>query len=74
MPSSMSAVPHEQRKERKHRKRQLLRCFRQGIASAMAGDQADVLLWRLIGIFHLLLANMTQNLQVCVKCEPYWQQ
>ena len=28
-----------------------------------AGDQADVLLWRLTGGCHLLLANITQNLQ-----------
>ena len=29
-----------------------------------AGDQADVLMWRAIGIGHLLLANITQNLEV----------
>ena len=29
-----------------------------------AGDQADVLMWRVIGVAHLLLANITQNLEV----------
>ncbi len=33
-----------------------------------AGDQADVLMWRAIGVGHLLLANITQNLEVCSRC------
>ena len=37
---------------------------RSAYALCNAGDQADVLMWRLIGFVHLLLANITQNLEV----------
>ena len=34
----------------------------------VTGDQADVMLWRLIGVFHLLLASITQSLQARTCC------
>ena len=36
--------------------------------NSRAGDQADVLMWRAIGVGHLLLANITQNLEVRSHC------